>query len=190
MKLPQIRMESVFARLGLQIEKPVQMIEQPKAILTIEQPKARLEIYTTKGKLTIDQTKAWEERNLQSTSRTTEINAENARLAWLEGIARRRRQGDELMQIEKKGDPIVTQAIENSEGPEKQFNIGWIPSYFSVKFNYKPTQVHIRAIPQKPIIHALPQKPIHEYKPGKVTAYIERWNSLKIDFVNLFDEKI
>jgi len=46
MRLPQIRMESVMARIGLVREKPVQSIEQPKAIVTIRQPKAILEIET------------------------------------------------------------------------------------------------------------------------------------------------
>jgi Family of unknown function (DUF6470) len=58
MQIPQIRLQSTFMKIGLNIEKPVQRIEQPPAILKIEQPPAVLEIETIPGKLTIDQTKA------------------------------------------------------------------------------------------------------------------------------------
>jgi len=190
MRLPQIRMESVMARIGLVREKPVQSIEQPKAIVTIRQPKAILEIETEKGKLVIDQTQAWEDRNLQNILRTNEMYAEKAYQEWLKNIARRRDQGDELMRIENGGNPIARQAVENSEGEEKRFNVGWVPSFFSVKFHYKPAKVHIRAVPQKPVIEALPRKPVHTYIPGEVRVYMERWPSLKIDFVHLFDERV
>ena len=46
MNIPQIRMESTFARIGIGRKKPVQKMEQPKAIQTIEQPKADLQIQT------------------------------------------------------------------------------------------------------------------------------------------------
>jgi len=37
MQIPQIRMESTFIKLGLDIEKPNQQIEQPQAVQMIEQ---------------------------------------------------------------------------------------------------------------------------------------------------------
>lgn len=185
MNIPQIRLESNFFRLGLNIRKAVQEIEQPKAIQTIQQLKAKLEIETTTGKLTIDQTKAREDVDLKSVRKRIEEAAQNGHQDWMSGLERRARQGRELMEIENGGNPLAYQAKENSEGPEKQFNIGWIPSHFSVKINYEPAKVHIEAQPQKPRIDVEIQKPTHNYTPGKVTTEILEKNSLKIDFINL-----
>ena len=61
MQMPQIRMQSTSMQIGLNIEQPVQQLEQKAADLSIEQPKAMMEIQTTPGKLTIDQSKARED---------------------------------------------------------------------------------------------------------------------------------
>lgn len=190
MHLPQIRIESTFAKLGLNIEKPVQSIEQPKTELSIQQPKAILQIETTKGKLSIDQTKAWNDMDLKSVFKRIEEFAHLGYQDHLEGMARRAEQGDELMKIEHQGNPIQSQAKQNSERPYKQLHIGWIPSHFSVDIHYEPAKVNIDVQPQKPIIDAQIRKPIHDYTPGKVSGYMERWNSLSIDYINLFDEKM
>jgi hypothetical protein len=176
--------------IGLQTEKPIQSIEQPKAIQSIEQPKAQIEIETIPGKLTIDQSRAWAELGIKSWLHWEREYAEDGVQKALEGVARRIRQGDDLMKIETKSNPIPAHAIENGYKPEKQFNIGWIPSHGSVKLHYQPTEVKFDVTPQKPIIEIQAQKPVHEYTPGKATAFVEQWNSLEIDFVNLFNETI
>ncbi|MBP3040171.1 hypothetical protein J9303_11805 [Bacillaceae bacterium Marseille-Q3522] len=189
MTMPQLHMQSQFIQLGLQIQKAQQSIEQPKAELSIEQPAAILEIETTPGKLYIDQTEARADIDLKSVRRRVEEFAQNGYRDWLKGIARRARQGRELKDIHKAGNPIAAQAKENSTKPLGQYTIAWIPSYFSVKLHYEPAKVDIRAIPQKPRIEAEIHKPIHEYIPGDVKMYIDRWNKLDIEVVNLFDEK-
>ena len=127
MQLPQIRLQSTFIKTGLNIEQPIQEIEQPKAIQSIEQPKAIVEIDTTPGILTIDQSKARADMDLKNISQRIQEFAQNGVQDLLQGIARRVAQGDELMRIENGGNPIASQAKQDGEGPEKQFNIGWIP---------------------------------------------------------------
>jgi hypothetical protein len=185
MNIPQIRLESNFIRMGLNIEKPIQEIQQPPAVQSIQQPKAILEIETIPGKLTLDQTKAREDVDLKSIGRRIEEFAQNGYQDWLKGLERRAVQGTELMKIENGGNPIAYQAKENSEGAPKQFNIGWIPSRNSVKIQYEPAKVNIEAIPQKPKIDVEIRKPVHNYKQGKVSTEILEKNSLNIDFINL-----
>lgn len=184
MNIPQIRMESQFARIGIEQTKPVQEIEQPPAQLSIEQPPADLEIEQIPAKLTIDQTEAWEDMDLKTVFKRTEEFAQLGYESWLEGMARVSEQGDELMRIENGGDPIVRQAIENSEQPQYEFNVGWIPSPFSVNIHYEPGEVRIRAKANEPIIDATQNKPIHRYTPGKVNIYVAQHNKLSISFVN------
>ena len=185
MKTPQIRLESTFAQISMTTTPPVQEIEQPRAELDLQQPPAELSIETTPGKLTIDQTKAWEDMDLKHIFRRIEEYAQIGYEGWLEGIARMSRQGDELMRIEDGGNPLVEQARENSEDPLYEFNVGWVPSHFSVSTQYEPAKVNIDVKVNKPINHSRPSKPIINYTPGKVTTEIARYNSLKIDFENL-----
>ncbi len=188
MKIPQIRLESTNAQIGLQIKNAVNHIEQPKAALSIEQPTAELTIKTTRSKLTIDQTQARADVDLKSVFKRTEEYAQKGYQDLLEGIARRAQQGNELMKIEHKGNPIANQAIQNGHKPMKEFGLKFIPSAGSVKLNYKPAQVEIDWKPQKPIIDVTVNKPIYNYEPGKVEAYLERKNDLKIS-VEMVDIK-
>src|SRR5690625_3509303 len=100
MQLPQLNMQSQPALINIMTMKAKQEIQQPHAELSIEQPKADLSISTSPGKLTIDQMQAWEETNLMSTLRHTEISAQEGYQALMEGMARRARQGSDLMKIE------------------------------------------------------------------------------------------
>lgn len=190
MHLPQIRLKTTFIKTGLTIDKPVQEIQQPKAIQHIEQPAAILEIETIPGQLHIDSSQARAEVGLKTTSQRVQEFAQDGYQDWLTGLARRARQGRELMQIHKKGNPIVAHAKENSQLPEKQFNIGWIPSHFSVKMQYDPAQVNITVKPQRPVTEAEIQKPTHNYTTGKVRIDILQKNTLEIDFTNVFPNDI
>jgi hypothetical protein len=191
MKLPYLRMESTMARLGLEITRPVQEIEQPPADISIQQPPAELTINRIPGKLTIDQTKAREDVNLKSIFRATEDMVEEAKQDWLEGIARLSRQGDELMRIEEGGNTIAEQARENGEPPIYDFNIAFIPSHFSVKFNYEPGTLQINWKQNRPIIDVKVNKPVHYYKPGKVSGHMLQYPTLKIEVVGLdIDKKV
>lgn len=186
----QIRIQSTPMKIGLQIDKPIQQIEQRKAIQSIEQPKAKVSIETVPAKLNIDQSKARADLGFKPIPQLAAEFAKESIQAGLEGIARRARQGDELMKIENKGNPIIAQAIENGNRPEKQFNIGWIPRHGGIEIHYEPGKAVIDVEEQKPIINVQIQKPIHEYQPGKVSTYIEQWNSLQIDFVPIIDKTI
>lgn len=190
MKLPQIRMESQMAKISIKQARGIQELRQPKAKLSIEQPKASMSMRTIPSKLTIDQTQAWEEMNLMSTPRLIEKQAQEGYQAFLEGTERRARQGTELMQIEKKGNPIYQHAIENGTRPVPRIGLKYIPSPFSVKIHYEPSRVEIDIQMNRPIIHAIPQKPEHNYQPGKVDIQMQQYQDLKIDFVHLFSETV
>jgi hypothetical protein len=190
MNFPQIKMESTPAFLGLNIQRPIQKIEQRPADLSIEQPKAELSIETTKGKLSIDQSGAREDMDLKSISRRIEDFADNGYQDWLTGLARVAQQGDDLMMIEHGGNPIANQAKVNSESPIYDFNIGFIPSHFSVKINYEPSHIKVHWNTHKPEINVRVNKPIHEYIPGKVLGEMKQWPSLKIEVLGLhLDQK-
>lgn len=185
MQLPQIRLQSTQAQIQLDIQPAKQSIEQPKAELDIKQPKAELNIERTPSKLMIDQTKAWEDMDLKHIFKRIEEFAQKGHNDWLEGVARRKQDGDELMQIENKSNPLAQQAQRNSQKPPMQFNIGWVPSHFSVKIDYQPTKLNIDWKVNKVENNTRVNKPILDYQPGQVTTSLKQRESLNIDFVNL-----
>lgn len=185
MLFPQIRLQSEPALLEMKTSPAVQNIEQPGALIDIQQPMAELNIERVASKLTIDQTKAREDVDLKSVSKRVEEFAQQGYQDYLSGLARRREDGDELMKIENKGNPIAGQAKRNSEKPPYEFNIGWVPSGNSVKLNYDPGRVEIDVKVNKPIIKSEARKPLHSYTPGEVDIKLKQYQSLKIDFENL-----
>jgi hypothetical protein len=185
MELPQIRLQSMNAKLNIQTQKGQLVIQQPPAELSIQQPKAELEIERTSSKLTIDQTKAREDVELKSIFKRIEEAAQMGIQAVNEWTARRIQEGDELMRIENMGNPIAEQAKRHHNLPEHEFGIGWIPSEGSVKINYDPGKLDVNWQINKPIIEANVQKPIINYDPGKVNISMQQYQSLKVDFENL-----
>ena len=171
MQLPQIRMQSTFIQTDYKLTDPVQRIEQPNAIQSIEQPKAIVNMDVIPGKLTIDQSEAWAQMDIKPISQRTAENAQEGKQKALEGMARRARQGDDLMHIERGGNVIAAHAKENSERSYKNnLILGWIPSPFSVKMHYEQAKVQFDVQIQKPIIDVQISKPIHDYTPGDVSV--------------------
>lgn len=185
MQLPQIRIQSQMAKVQMERIPGKQTIEQKKAVQSIQQPKAEMTIEHTPSQLRIDQTQAWNDMGLKHISKRIAEAAQLGREGVLEGIARRARQGDQLMKIENGGNPIAQQAKENAFDPPKQFNIGWIPSAGAVKIDYRPAEVKIEVKPQQPIIETQIRKPNINYQPGKINVSMKQYQDLQIDFVNL-----
>lgn len=188
MQLPQIRLESQMARINMTTQPAGQEIQQPRAGLSIQQPRADVTMRTIPSKLTIDQTQAWEDMNLKSAKRSIEEFAQEGKQAALEGTGRRASQGTELMKIENKGNPLISQSFQNAHEPPRSLGIKFIPSFQAVKINYQPSEVQIDVQPNKPRIDVQVNKPIVNYIPGSVDISMAQYQDLKIDFVNLFSE--
>ncbi|RJS60540.1 DUF6470 family protein [Bacillus sp. PK3_68] len=185
MQLPQIRLQSNFAQIELNTKPAEQSIEQPRAELDLQQPPAEMMIDRTPSKLSIDQTQAWEDMDLKHIFRRIEEYADNGYQDWYSGVARRAGEGDELMKIENNRNPIASQAKTNSERPEYSFNIGFIPSPFSVNINFEPAKLNIEWKINKVINNTKAQKPVIDYQPGEVMTSLKQPSSLNVDFANL-----
>jgi len=183
MNIPKLQIQTTKAQIGLDIQKPNQEIQQPKANLDLQQPKAKLLIETTKSKLLMDAFQAREDLDLKNArSRTTEI-AQRSKQEVFEGITRRAQEGNELMRIENGGNPIASIAKNKGSQPYSGVNIKFIPSADSVKINFQPANIDIKVEPQKVINNSKVNKPIHHYTPGKVKVEIIQNPLLKIDWI-------
>lgn len=190
MQLPQIRMNSQMAHIRIHQTPGKLEIRQPEASLSIEQPKAQMTIRTTPSKLDIDQSQAWEDMNLMHVFKLIKKFANEGIQGANEGTARRVQQGDALMRIENKGNPIASQASQNGFDQMKKLGIKFIPSMSAVKVNYQPAKVNIDVKANKPMIHAEAHKPEIQFQQGAVDIGMRNHQSLEIDFINLFSKTI
>lgn len=183
MNIPKLQIQSTNAQISLNIQKPVQKIEQPKANLDLQQPQAKMSMQTTKPQLSIDSFEMRESLDLKgSRSRTAEV-AQYSIQSALEGIGRRAQEGGELMQIENGGNPIAEQAKNHGKQPYSSLGIKFIPQPDSVKINFEPGSVDIQVEPQQVINNTTINKPIHNYTPGKVKVEMLQYPSLQIDWL-------
>ncbi|WP_339227327.1 DUF6470 family protein [Oceanobacillus sp. FSL K6-2867] len=186
MQIPQIRVHSQPAQIEIQKTDAKLGISQPQAELSIKQPQAELTMHTIPGKLRIDQSEAWADLNLMHITKRNKVFASEGKNALMQGIARRAKQGDELMQIENNGNPLMSQAVQNSFEPMKSLGIKFIPSQFSVVTSYQPSELHIDVQSKKPVIKATPRSPEFTYEPGNVTTSLKQRQQLEISFINLY----
>ncbi|MFD1849021.1 DUF6470 family protein [Oceanobacillus bengalensis] len=185
MQIPQIRLQSVPAKIQIEQIDAKQEIRQPKAELSIQQPAATMSIQSEPGKLQIDQTRAWEDMNRMHVFRLNEKFADEGKQKVLEGTGRRASEGTEMMKIEHAGNIVASQAVRNAFEEMKPINIAFIPSPFSVKVNYEPGEVVVDVKQNKAIIEATAHKVEHQYQPGKVDIRLSQHPSLEINFVNV-----
>lgn len=184
-----IKIQSTPAKIGLTTRQATNSIKQPKAEMSIEQPNAQLNISVTPSRLSIDQSKAWRDMDLKNIFERTREFAENGYQDFLEGLARMAQQGDELMKIENKGNPIASQAKENSKSKVFEFNYGTLPKTpFRVELDYKPAKVNIEWKQNEPIINVTQRNPEYAYNPGGVDIYLRQLNSLSITFEPEIDQ--
>ncbi|ASF40434.1 hypothetical protein CEH05_15270 [Halobacillus halophilus] len=181
MSIPKLQIQTTQARLGIVSRSAVQAIRQYKAEQTIEQPEADVSIQQRSGKLTIDQTKAWNNIGLKSIFTRTEETAAKAQQIWMDGISRTAQEGDELMRIENKGDPISAHAAQNA-----QFDFSMIPggrpAFDLVDIQYEPAPASISIESNPPKIQAVKRAPELSYQPGKVEVNLEQHADIQIDW--------
>ena len=182
MEIPKIQIQTTQAKLGLTIQQPNQKIQQQQAEMKIQQPAAELSIRTTEGELYQDASQARRDIGMISSMEMTRNYAEKGKQAALAGVARRAREGDQLMSIEKGGNAIYS-IIDAKTGPQnKKMGIKFIPGGDSVKNTYTPATVDIQIQKNDPKIEVQINKPIHHYTPGNVNIDLIQNPSIQIDW--------
>lgn len=182
MNIPQLQIQTTRGNLGLQIDKPIQEIEQPKATITQEQPAAILEMSSTRPQLSLDTTEVRAEIDLKSPLRRSVENAQYGMQQLMEGIARRAQEGQQLVQIENGGGAIADIAKQNGTPPPKQMAFKFVGDRTKIQMSFQPGSLNINATLQKPVLDVQINKPIHNYTQGKVTGVMEQYPSIQIDW--------
>ncbi|MGG4439868.1 DUF6470 family protein [Brevibacillus fortis] len=184
MQIQQIRMESTFAQIGLNIKKPIQEIKQPKAEMNLHQEAASISIEQGRTELQIDSSQARANIGLMTPMQFSDSNASYGRQKWLQAIAEKSQEGDRLMRIHTRENAIA------NIGREKGLRAlegGYTPPAASsdegvdVSVQTKPAIINVKrnGMSMQPVL----SPPELSYIPGKVEPYMIQYNSLKIDAV-------
>ncbi|KMZ44009.1 MULTISPECIES: DUF6470 family protein [Bacillales] len=184
MQIPKIRMESTFAQLGLNINKPVQEIKQPKAEMNLRQIPATLSIEQARTILQIDSSQARANIGIMTSMQFSDSSAAYGKQKAMQAIAEKSQEGDRLMRIYTKENAIA--AI----GQEKGLRVlegGYTPPAAStddgvnISADFKPVAIDVQrnGMRMDPVLRS----PELSYTPGKVEPYMIQYNSLKIDVV-------
>lgn len=181
MNIPQLQIQTTPGILGLQTTKPTQEIEQPRATLTQQQPAAILEISTTRPQLSVDTTEARAEIDLKSVFRRSEEYAQFGKKGAMDGIGRRAQEGQQMMEIENRGNVIPEISKQNATPPPAPIGIRFIGNHSTIQVSVQPGTTTINATLQKAVNDVQINKPISQYTPGKVTGVMERYPSIQID---------
>ena len=179
MNIPQIQIDTNSAVIGVSKTPSKKEIVQKPAELSIEQPEADIKFQKQPGRLTIDQTKAWENLDLKSIRKRIEEFAVKGKEDLLEGIARRAQEGDELMRIENKGNPIADIAKRNSTRLKMEMDMGDTPAFESVDISYQPSRLQVEVQVNKPVIDVQTNSVIHNYQPGRVSIYMKQYPEIQ-----------
>lgn len=184
MQIAQIRMESTFAKLGLNINKPVQEIKQPSAEMNLSQVAATLTIEQARTELHIDSSQARANIGIMTSTQFSESNAAYGKQKAMQAIAEKSQEGDRLMRIHTKENAIA------SIGKEKGLRAlegGYTPPSASadegvdINIQLKPVKIEFKRNGMS--INPVTRPPELSYTPGKVEPYMIQYNSLKIDVV-------
>ncbi|TQR32573.1 DUF6470 family protein [Brevibacillus brevis] len=184
MQIPNIQMQSTFARLGLNISKPVHEIKQPQAEMNLRQKPATLSIEQGKTILNIDSSQARANIGIMTSVEFSDSSASYGKQKALEAIAEKSQEGDRLMKIYTKENAIA------SIGREKGLRAlegGYTPPATSmddgveINVDLKPTVINVQRNGMS--IDPVTRPPEFSYTAGKVEPYMIQYNSLKIDVV-------
>ena len=184
MRIPQLRMESQFAQLGLNITKPVQEIQQPHAELNLQQKPAELSIVQASTELNIDSSQARANIGIMTSMQFSDSNVAYAHQKWLQAISEKSQEGDRLMRIYTKENAIAEIGREKGQ---RVLEGGYTPPSASndegvdVNIQLKPVDINVikNGMSMNPVI----RPPELSYTPGKVEPYMLQYNRLKIDVV-------
>ncbi|MYL54005.1 hypothetical protein GLW08_11715 [Pontibacillus yanchengensis] len=184
MQVPQVQIQTTEAKLGLRTQNAKVTLQQPKADVSIQQPEADLSIKQHPPKLSIDQSNAWRNLDLKNVFERTRELAKHGNQTWSENLAKMAQEGDQMMRIENKGNPIASIAKRSGHW-NFDIQVGGMPVYDLVSIDYQPGKAEINAQANQPNIKATPYNPEFTYKRGQVNSQMKQHSSINIDVKNL-----
>ncbi|OOC63756.1 DUF6470 family protein [Paenibacillus ihbetae] len=180
MNIPRIQIQQGYSKLGLEITRGQQTIEQPKPSLNMKQQLGVLEIERMKSVLEIDSRKAWSALGRARFEEMTDRIAQSSQQISMHNIAEIARNGDRMMAFHEGGNVFAEIARDNVFKDRPRVELAGEPGYDNVDITYNPGQLYIKYTPGGVTFNPEIHKPVIDYYPGKVNPYLIQKNYIFI----------
>lgn len=185
MNIPRLSMTSTTAQLGIQRTPEVKDIENPKGFsLELRTTHPTLRVEGTLPRVQIDQYQSFADAGLKNALDLSKENSSYALGQLLQGMGTIAAQGTELTNIHTRVNVIAEQAIENAYDQFiRTFDIGTVPRSrpnIDLIRGELDIQVQEGSIENTSTV----RRPVNNYRQGKVSLYMERYNNLTIEVIN------
>lgn len=180
--LPMIEIRQKFVKLAFDADPATMEIRQPNADVQINTTPAKMVIRSSPGELKINQSKAWDALGLGSHLEAMTRVYARAHQVFIENLARKVDEGNRMMDIHLKTNPIADIAREwTSEGVHfDELNFLGPASYDNVDISYVPSKAEIDIQPAKVVVQVQVNKPQIEARRGKFIAYLAQRPQIEI----------
>ncbi|MCL7746738.1 DUF6470 family protein [Halalkalibacter alkaliphilus] len=185
MQLATIDIQKQDAYIGLNSHRPGLQLKQEHADMHIDQQlSAILEISTTASKLFIDQTEAFADANLKTSLRMASEFFSRSNAVVSQYVAKTAQQGEQLKRIENGTGALAQIAKVNSQIPEKEVTLGYMPKSMSqVKFDYQPASLSVRAPYKEVDVNVNRRPPQIEIPKWQTETYVQQKNQISFQAV-------
>jgi hypothetical protein len=179
-----LEINTVRAQIGIDIQKPVQTLEQPKGEQQIEQIKAEMVLDWELPRVIIDQYQCFAEAGLKGNQDLFRDYGELGKTVVLEYTGRIALEGDQFGRIEdgRSAREVLAAISEENAWTELESNVDCIPKsrpeidfsgHLNIDWKLGGARIAYR-----------PNKPIHNYQPGKAVVYMKQWPSISIRYID------
>ncbi|MFS0725883.1 DUF6470 family protein [Paenibacillus sp. 1P07SE] len=179
MNIPQVQIQQIPAKLGMDIEPGRQDLQQPRATMEMEQIRPELSIQTRMGYFEIDQERAWDALALGNNLQTMNKIYGMASNMAMQGLARIVEKGNQMAAIHRGGNAIAELAMDwRRTFPE--FDFRGEASVLNVDMVFRPGHFSIDVQDGRVDLKVSVNPPVHNYERGRVNLYMEQYGSVQI----------
>ncbi|WMT40665.1 DUF6470 family protein [Paenibacillus sp. D2_2] len=182
--IPQIQITTQPSLLEMESSRAQILIKQPRGEMEIESPRADMRIVQPRPEMEIDQHEAWRAYNGGTAlEMNRQIYSELPQL-FLEGLAKRVEQGNQLAAIHLPGNTIAE--IYGGDWQRNPFVEYRAPaSYDNVNIHVEPHRPEINVTPMKPDIRGQQHNPEIDVQHGYLNIVVKQYASIQFTQPNI-----
>jgi hypothetical protein len=186
MRIPQVRIQTTKAQLGMESQKGfLEHVNPPQQQLDIKTNLVKVEIRSRAPQIRIDQTQAFAESGLKQPLALSQDNSAYSNQKMMESIGKIVDQGNQLMAIENGGNPIPEHAVYNAYDQfVREWNMVTMPRS-RPRIDLIEGTVDIQVRGGDVVNNTRPSKVSFNYQPGKLDIYLKQKDSISMSVVDV-----
>jgi hypothetical protein len=177
MNTPQIQIRQQYARINILTVNGSLKIRQPRAEMQIQNADIKLEMQHRDVKVEINGYPHRHDLGYKNIEDFRKESIKRGLEAVLERTARYASQGDRLMRIERKGDPLQDIIEDEAFAKQKEIGLKWKRGPV---FKYIPPVLKINWREKKADLKLEINPPEYDFERGEVKVNMERYNNINI----------